>query len=1140
MRRKLLFTFMCVVALQCLYGQRKISGSVTTTTGEPLPGASVLIKNTNQGTLTDETGVFTITLPAGNQVLVVSFIGYVSREVEVATSTSKIDISLEEGVTLNETVVTALGITRSEKSLGYAIAQVEGADLIKVRDINVVNQLAGRAAGVTVIGSTGNFGSSARITIRGIKSISGNNEPLFVVDGVPMDNSNFTPKYQPVGGYDTPDDSQFDYGNAIQDINPNDIENISVLKGQAAAALYGSRGANGVIMITTKKGQKTQKGIGVSINSSLTFESVLELPKYQNTYGGGVDLLPRGYSDNSGFYKTPYVEFGADGDTVGVFSSFDLVPIYAVDESSGTRFATTTDQHFQHLADQTVGDNGQAQYLFYNGFGQNQSNLNFRDWNSWDSWDTEHYGKSRVWEHGDYPGDFFKTGVTSSQNIALSGGGDHSTFRLSYNRLDQTGIYPNSHMERNSLGFNGSLDVNSQLSANIGANYINTRTLGRSGTGYDGGGGKNPAQNFSQWWHTELRFADLKSYENPDGSMRTWNRQSADNPSPQYWNNPYWERYKNPQRDGRDRYFGHVGLNWKINSWLSLAGRVLTDYYNDFREEKVAVGSISTPKFSLDLHTVGETNTDLILRADKNLSDDLTLNAFVGGNKLWRTIRRNLSYTRGGLNVPNIYTIQNSVDRPYIQTTISKKQINSLFGGASFGWRSMLYLDLTGRQDWSSALPDGSNGYFYPSASLSYVFSESWKMPFLSFGKIRLSWAKVGNDTDPYAIYTTYESDDNFGSHPNYTVPDKLNNPGLKPEETSTIEAGLDLRFLKDRIGLDLTLYSGKTTNQIIPLGTTPTTGFKEQLINAGEISNKGIEIGLNLTPVRTRNFNWDVRFNFGKNINKLVELNAADPSLTNIPITDFPFAVSFNAYEGRPYGTILGTNYLYDSNGNKLVDPNSGFYMVSSDVMPIGNTLPDFTGGLTNTITWKGLSISAFVDFRKGGDIFSLTNLWGKYSGLLAETAEGGIRENGVVNPGTVAELDAEGLPILVSGGNTETKLDDVYKTTGDKNTQSVNSQAHFFFDGGYIINKADVYDGSFIKLREVSIGYTLPKSLLKDLHIEDVQISLVGRNLAILFKNIPHVDPDNAVSTSNVQGSEAGAAPSVRSIGVNLSLKF
>lgn len=416
-------------------------------------------------------------------------------------------------------------------------------------------------------------------------------------------------------------------------------------------------------MITTKKGTKSRKGIGVTVTSSLTFDRVSVFPKFQNKYGGGVDLLPRGYTDNSGYYDVPFIELNGS-DTAGIYSSFDLVPIYAVDESNGVRFATSTDQHFEHLAN----DWG---YVFYNGYGSNQPNLYYRNWNSWDAWDTGNFEKSILWEAGDNPVKFFETGITSSQNIAFEGGGDRSAFRLSYNRFDQKGIYPNSNSRRNSLGFNGSLDLNTHFTTFIGVNYVHSRTRGRAGSGYDNRGGISPGYNFSQWWHTQLRFDDLKSYENPDGTMRTWNRISADNARPNYWDNPYWTREKNYQTDGRDRVFGNAGLTYKVNSWLNITGRVLTDFYTDFREDRVAAGSLITSFYSQDLYRVNETNVDLIARAEKNLGDNWSFSAFVGGNRRWNSINRDFGATLGGLSVPGIYRVQNSRERPRVSNTLT-------------------------------------------------------------------------------------------------------------------------------------------------------------------------------------------------------------------------------------------------------------------------------------------------------------------------------------------------------------------------------------------------------------------------------------------------------------------------------------
>lgn len=1116
---------LALLVAPALWGQTSLKGTVTGSDGATLIGATVAIKNTGSGTRTDLNGAFTLELPAGDQTLVVTYAGYGSREIQVHAGLSVVEITLEAGFTLRETVVTALGITRSEKSLGYATAQVDGAELTKVGNANIVNQLAGRAAGVTVLGSSGgNLGGSARITIRGLRSVTGNNQPLFVVDGVPMDNSDFSSnKLQPTtSGAGEVYETQRDYGNAIQDLNPDDIANISILKGQAATALYGSRGANGVIMVTMKKGSKVKKALGVSVNSSLTFDNITGFPKFQNRYGGGVDLLPRGYTDGSGFYKTPFVELGLGGDTVGVFSSFDLVPIYAVDESSGTRFATSTDQQFAHL--QSTGS-----YIFYNGFGQNQPNLHFRDWNSWDSWDTGHFGKSRLWEAGDNPIKFFETGITSSQNFAIDGGGEMTAFRLSYTRFDQKGIYPNSNLQRNTLSFNGSIDLNNHLQAFLGATYVNSSAFGRSGVTYDFRGGFNPAQNFSQWWHTELRFDDLKIYENPDGTMRTWNRQSADNPRPQYWDNPYWQRYKNYENDGRDRVFGNVGLTYKFNNWLTLTGRVLTDFYSEHREERIATGSLLAGQYTQDLYNVAETNTDLILHAEKTLGENWSVSVFLGGNKLWRELERNWGATIGGLNVPDIYRLQNSKERPIIQNTTAKKEIESGFAGASFGWRNTIYLDLSGRQDWSSTLPEGANGYFYPSASLSYVFSEHLKIPKMSFGKLRFAWASTGNDTDPYNLYTTYEANPNFGNLANFTVSNTLNKLNLKPEKTASVEFGADLRFYQDRLGLDFAAYEQNTTDQIIPLPTSAASGFERQFINAGKIRNRGIEISLRAVPVRTNNFSWEMTFNFGQNRNKIISLIPDDPSVNSLLLFQ-PGPYQFVARIGQPYGTILGIDYLYDKAGNKLVDPNTGIYLHTNDYVPIGNITPDFTGGMTNSFSWKNWTLDVFTDFRKGGDIYSFTNAAGRYSGLFAETAVGDARETGAIFPGKIAVLDNGGNPIPDGNG--------AYQSTGEQNTRLVAYSDNKVYAGQ--IAKRDVYDGSFVKLREVSIGYMLPKRLLGRLHLADAHISVVGRNVAILFKNLPNLDPDLAVSTSNLQGNEGGGVPTTRSIGMNLNFKF
>lgn len=844
---KNIFVLLLLVSLLMdVQAQFVFKGKVSDNDRSPLIGVNVTIPSLKKGITTDDRGHYEIIGTEAKMLFKFSYTGYATKELELDADLPA-EIILEEGVLLDEAVVTALGIKRQERSLGYAVEKINGKELTLVPEANIVNLLSGKAAGLMVMGSNGgNLGGSARFLIRGIRSIHGENQALFVVDGVPMDNSNFTNYAQVLAnGSGTVYESQRDYGNAIQDLNPEDIEEVHVLKSQAAAALYGSRGANGVIMVTTKKAQPHQKGIGISVNSSISFDQISVFPRFQRSYGGGVDLLPLGYTDATGQYKIPFVEFGPQGDTVGIFQSFDLIPIYGVDESNGTRFQISTDEHFKHLDELTVGEKMFDRFLFINGYGINQQNLYYRNWNSWDSWDVTHFGKSVLWKAGDDPREFFETGVRTRFNIAYEQQSERLDYRLSYTRFDQNGIYPNSKLGKHTFALNGSAKLGHKLQSTFTANYIHASNTGRTATTYDFRGGFNPGQNFSQWWQTQLSFDDLKSYEDPFGNMRTWNRQSYDNPRPQYWDNPYWSRYKNYATDGRDRIYGHVSLTYSLKEWLKLTGRILNDQYHELREERIAEGSLLQAQYTQDLYDVRETNADLILRAEKDMNEHLFVSAFIGTQKLWRKTDRNFGATLGGLINPGIYRLQNSKERPIIQNYLTQKQIESIFGGISMEWKHKLYLDLTGRQDWSSTLPENNNGYFYPSASLAYVFSESWNIPQLSFGKLRLSWAQVGGDGDPYSIYTTFFGNPNFGDLPNFTVPNTLNNNSLRAEQTQSIEAGFDLRFFNNKLGLDLSVYTSKTTDQIVPLPTSASTGFTRQIINTGEVQNKGLELSI-------------------------------------------------------------------------------------------------------------------------------------------------------------------------------------------------------------------------------------------------------------------------------------------------------
>ena len=1038
---------MVLCATTTLAQERTVSGVVTSAeNGEALPGVNVVLKNTTIGTVTDIEGNYRLNVPEEGGTLTFTFIGLESKEVEIGNQ-STIDVVLsEDAQQLSEVVVTALGIERDERSLGYAVQEIEGETLNQVSETNVVNSLQGRVAGVQINGNTGGLGGSSRILIRGANSVAGQNQPLFVVDGIPLDNSNFntTNQQRGAGGYD--------YGNAAQDIDPNNIESVSVLKGASAAALYGNRAANGVIIITTKKGSDRQ-GIGVTVNSQLMFQDILVLPEYQNLYGGGAGPFPQ----------------NAQGQDVVLFN---------VDESWGPRLDGRLVRQWYSYYPETI---------------------------------PEFAGEATPWEaHPDNIRNFFETGLQNTNSVALEGGNDLGTFRLGYTNLNTKGIMPNSNLNRNTLNFNGSLNLTEKFTASAGVNYVRTDARGRPEQGYG-----DVMVQFNHFGQRQLDMGLLDQYWiTPTGEQRTWNRRSADNPFPQYANNPYWIRRQNFQNDDRQRIYGNVNLSYELTDWLTLTGRLLHDYYTDRREERIANGSIDQSFYSEDVREVRETNADLILTADKNLTEDISLTGLVGVNTRYNSLYRNYGETVGGLSVPDFFNLENSVNRPTIDDQLDERRINSVFGSATLGWRDMIYVDATLRNDWSSTLPEGNNSFLYPSVSGSFVFSALEAVSnsqVLSYGKIRGSYAQVGNDTDPYRTALTYQPRDNFGPNPVYRLPLQRNNVNLRPEETASYEFGVETQFFGNRLGLDVTYYNSSSTDQIFEVPVTGAAGYTSQIVNAGEVTNRGVEVLLRGTPVATEDFQWNITVNWARNRNRLESLTE-DQSVYQISAG--LFGVTTVAIEGQPLGSLYGSDFEYDSNGNKIVDGN-GLYVQSDSLRAIGTTLADWTGGIANTFTYKGLSLNVLIDARKGSDIYSITNLFGKYSGMMEETAANNIREEWLI---------AEGVQNVADEG--EAPQYDTNQTAVDPQT---------FFSSMFGNGRASTYDGSFVKLREVSLSYTLPNGLF-DNRVKNVSFSLIGRNLAMLYKEIPHIDPEAVASSTNAQGVEGGALPSLRSYGFSV----
>ena len=1050
----------------------QISGKVTNADdGNSLPGVSVVVTGTTIGTATNIDGDYSLSVPSDATLLFTS-IGMKSKAVEVAGQ-SVINVALEtEAVEVAEVVVTALGLSREKKSLGYSVQDIQSEELTEARESNVINALSGRVSGIQVTGHGGGYGGSSRILIRGANSVTGENQPLFIVDGVPFDNSNYTDEDQRRGS------GGFDYGSMAQDINPDDVESISVLKGATAAALYGTRASNGVIVVTTKKGDRYaasgKKGLGISINSGVTFENVSILPKFQNEYGGG--------------YIVEDADGGRDGFEVATVDGVEyLIPDYAVDECWGPKME------------------GQQVAAWHNVYDYEQGITSTLQTSPWSP-------------QPDNIKDFFETGVTFRNNVALVGGTENTSFRLSYTNTNQALIWPNGEIIKNNLSVSGTTKLSEKLKAFSTLNFINTAAKGRPGTGYDG---QNPTQSFYQWGHRQWDMEEMKNYKNPDGTMRTWNRISLTNPSPKYNDNPYWVRYMSYNEDERNRLYGNVGLSYNLTDYLTLSGKVLGDYYLDRREERIAMGSQEISKYVEGVREFMEINSEFLIQFNKQVIESLNVIASFGGNQMTHTYARNVGETAGGLSVPEFYNLGYSIASATHDDYFEKKRINSLYGFVNLNFMDMIYVDATLRNDWSSTLPEDNNSYMYPSVGTSIVFSEMGPLSdlnWLTLGKLRASIAKVGNDTDPYDLITGYRAKENFGSNPRITLPNTLLKEDLVPEMTTSWEVGADLRFLNSRIGLDITYYSNKTIDQIIRVDMSAASGFTRQVMNAGEMTNKGLEMMVDITPLKVAGFEWNIRANWARNINELVEL---DGVIQNYTLQKAPFSVTVNATVGESYGTIRGDNFAYHD-GQKILD--GGIWVPSDGIEVLGTVMADWTGGLSNTFSYKGLDLSFLIDVQKGGSLFSTSYMFGMYSGMLEETA--GLNELG--NP--KRDDPADGGGILLEG-----VMDD---GTGNYIPNDVRIDIGTYGSYHYVIPAANVFDADYYKLREVRLGYTLPNKFTGP--VESLRIALVGRNLLTWGTAIEHIDPAHATNTSNVQGIEGAQVPPVRSVGVNVSFNF
>lgn len=1046
---------LCLLSLLS-HAQTEVKGIVVEAeTDVPITGATVKVKDTSLGTITDVDGRFILgNLPPEAKMLEISYVGMMPQTIPVSNSEIRVVLHPDLQV-LDEVVVTAMGISREKKALGYAVSEVSGEEMAKARGgvNNPINALQGKVAGLQISSGSGAMGGSSKILIRGVSSISGNNQPLFVADGVPIEGRDFNSEdtQRGNGGYD--------YGNLIQDINPDDIENISILKGASAAALYGSRANNGVVMITTKKG-KQEKGLGISFTTSVGFESVSKLPILQQLYGGG----------NS----TEFEQVTINGQTYNY-------PDYATDESWGPRLDGQEVLSWYDLAEWEAG-------------GKTGNPTTSR-------WVVPRHGVKEL----------FQTGVSFTNNISLSQATECASLRLSYTNTDLKGYQPNSSQSKNVFNVAGNIkSTNKKLEAFTTLTYFNSRTKGRPGTGY---GNNNVVRGLIQWGHTELDMNQLKDlYLMPNGSQATWNRTNWDDPTPAYHNNPYWTHYMNYQNDSRNRIYGNVGISYLILPELKFQYKANLDFFVDKQYERIAVGSLKQSKYQEGSRQQYELNHEFMLMYHKTFGD-YSIIANLGANIMRHRYEYVYGETVGGLAIPLLYNLSNSISPAVSGNYLEKKGIYSVFGNVSAGWKGMLYVEATLRNDQSSTLPAGNNSYLYPSVTAGFVFSELLKenLPWLSFGKLRVGWANIGNDTNPYQVTGTYIHNTNIdGSTPGYQQPETLNNPSLKPESTTSIETGLEMAFFNGRFSLDATYYFSETKDQIIPLSVSGTTGYIYKVINAGRLTNQGIELAFNATPVQTRIFAWKTSLTLASNKNRVKELT---DGVDYYRIGQAPFRVEVGAMCGESYSVIMGTDYVFDDNGNKMINPQTGLYLSTDGSVNLGSVYPDFTGGWSNTFRIGNFEAGILLDFSKGGHFFSTTYMYGMSGGMLEETAANGIRENGTV-------------------------LDGVIDENGTRNTTRVSALDYFKnFRTGPAAQS--VFKSDYVKLREINISYTFP--LKKGAFLQSLCISAYGRNLAVWGPATKHFDPETTVTSSgNIQGIEGGVSPSVASYGASVGVKF
>ncbi|WP_282787106.1 SusC/RagA family TonB-linked outer membrane protein [Flavobacterium croceum] len=1070
--------------------QRTVTGTVSDDKGMPISGANVVVKGAKSGVQTDLDGKFSIKAES-DQTLVITYVGFNKKEVSASSNNLKIKLQ-SNAVELEGVVVTALGIKRDKKSLGYASQKLDGSQINSSPTSNFLNNLAGKVAGLEVKNNA-NFGGSSNLVLRGMKSLTGNNQALIVVDGVPINNTVLNTSSAQSSG------TGFDFGNSGADIDPNNIESVNILKGAAATALYGSSAANGAVMITTKKGKKNT-ALGVSFSSTITTGAIDKstFAKYQKEYGGG------GYDGHDNFIYDQDI----NGDGIN-----DILVPTGYDISYGNVF------------------NPNQLVYQWNAFAPGNPN----------------YGKATPWvAAANDPSKFFERSFATTNNINFNGGDETSTYNFSFTNNQDKGVMPNSKLLKNVISGNFSREFGSKLTLTTSLTYTDQSVKGRNSVGY----GDNILSGFRQWWQTNVDVKELQQEYFRDEKNVTWNMNdpASGDYTPAYWNNPYWDRYQNYETDSRKRLILSSNLSYDITKKLNFVGRVSLDNSHDRQEQRKAIGShaenfgtyLYNQGSGYELYTlaIARQTYDGIFTYNTNLYDNLGLKLLAGAQLIHQSSNSYDGSTNGGLVLPNLYTLANSSSfiAPLTSDITYKK--TGLYGQASFDYKKTLFLEGTIRKDESTALHPNSNSYVYTSASTSLMFSEFLKsQTWLNSGKVRISYAEVGNDPAAGLLgYKTYVS--TLGTNPYYTNSTVyVNFEKLKPEIESSWEYGLESSMFNNRLSLDLSYYKTTTKDQIFRVPQSTSTSVSSSLINAGNLENKGIEVSVLGTPIKMRDFQWQIGVNWSQNRNKLLSL---DEGRTNLQLASFQSGITLNATVGEPYGTIKGSDYVYDNNGNKIVGNDGNYLQNTKKDNTIGNIQAKWRGGISNKFSYKNLSLSFLIDIKKGGDVFSLDQGYGQDTGLYPETA--GLNDLGYPVRNTLQDGGGyinEG--VMLNPAYTPTNGQPQYITNTIRVDASDSSEAS---GSGFGISanpdKAYVYDGSFVKLREAAFTYSLPSKFFNDTFIKGISLSLIGNNLWIIHKNLPYADPEAGTSAGNIQGYQSGVMPTVRTYSFNFKVNF